>query len=268
MQLFLSYYLSSFTRPKLGLLRASIHDAISGCKSLESLLVSGTIDASLLWPDPPAALCEKPLWQNLRHLYIRFKMPTPTGGWYFQFPAHTTPIESPSPVPSDTKLPPGYGSSEEEDIAAALQYSHKENAIMRGLSLIPGPDNYRYSADDEKLSPLVDAFAKACTQMPSLRDASLTSWAVKKFKYPSGYYTVKGTRWGIWFAVPGVAVDVDDSELRNDPDFSSNCMCRRLILQLNLWEPRMDISPRLNDIGRDRYGDKLVVRNLDIQDEY
>lgn len=109
-------------------------------------------------------------------------MPTPTGGWYFQFPADITPIESPSPVPSNTKLPPGYGSSEEEDIAAALQYSHKENAIMRGLSLIPGPDNYRYSADDEKLSPLVDAFAKACTQMPSLRDASLTSWAVKKFK--------------------------------------------------------------------------------------
>lgn len=245
----------------LDLLCAALRNATVECESLEQLRLNGTIDESFFWPNI-TPINVQPFWQNLRHLHIDFHMTTPTGEWYFRFPDHAPPIEQPLPVPSSTQMPPGYGWSEEEDFMAALRYDDRNVGALRGISMPLGRyrDIYRYFVDDEKLSPLVEAFAKACTQMPSLAHACLTCQIIRPQKCPSGGLDPQPTTWGIWFAVPGTAIDFESQEL-DEPEFHL-CTSRRLVLKIHHWVPRRDLYQLLRDIGSDRYGDKLIEKRL------
>ncbi|KAK7750139.1 hypothetical protein SLS62_007888 [Diatrype stigma] len=243
------------------LLCASLRNATLGCESLERLSIHGTLDESLFWPGI-TAINVKPFWQNLKHLKVHFHMTTPTGEWYFRFPDNAPLIEQPSPVPSSTQMPPGYGWSEEEDTMAALRYTDQNASLLRGISMPLGEyrDIYRYFVDNERLSPLVKAFAKACAQMPLLTDASLTCQIIRPQKSASGGLSPRRTTWGIWFAVPGTAIDFESQEL-DEPEFRL-CTSRRLVLKIHNWVPRWDLYQLLRDIGRERYGDRLIEKRL------
>ncbi|KAH8911772.1 hypothetical protein BR93DRAFT_932897 [Coniochaeta sp. PMI_546] len=106
-------------------LSSALREATSSWQAMRRLSITGTIDESLFWPSPALPIVD-PFWQGLKCLDIQFDMTTPIGGWYFRAP---TDVEIPPPTgpPSNTKMPPGYDNSEEEDVMAARQFSTSDN---------------------------------------------------------------------------------------------------------------------------------------------
>jgi hypothetical protein len=105
---------------------------------LKHLHIKGTIDPAFLWPGtlgPSSSLnVVKPFWQHLESLSVNFNLTTPSGQWYFR--GRNGNNEYPHPVTtnalSDTQMPPGYGHSEQDDIAAALRFDSREDDRQSG----------------------------------------------------------------------------------------------------------------------------------------
>lgn len=95
-------------------------------------------------------------------------------------------------------MPPGYLSSEEDDFLAGLQYSDNMSSGLLGCAHTP----CKWVPNEELLPPLVEAFARACSQVPPLKLATLRTRIPVPLPYKSGLHCVE-SNWGIWFAAPG-----------------------------------------------------------------
>lgn len=232
----------------------AIRDSTAESKALTSLYVRGTLDASLLWP-MPSPVTVRPFWQNLEHLNIQFHMTTPSGAWYFRAPGNPQNPNSPIHRPPNAQMPPGYGADEEDDIAAAQQYSESENSILSGNR----PSVSRLVPNEELLNPLIEAFARACLQISTLKTASLNSTIAVPFEF-DGRRTSTRSEWGVWFAVPCASFPWRHLL---EPAFQDDTQNRRLIFDTKHWQPNEHISNLLREIGRERYGTELVERHVD-----
>ena len=181
-----------------------------------------------------------------------------SGAWYFQAQSHPRNPELSVSAPSDTQMPPGYGSSEEDDIVAALQYSDLEDATLSGSP----PSVFRFVPNEELLAPLIEAFARACLQITSLKVASLSTTITVPLELESRR-TYTPSEWGIWFAAPGASFHW---QLQQDPAFRDDTEQRRLIFDTKRWQPDGHICNMLRDIGRERYGTELVEKHVDYWD--
>lgn len=215
---------------------------------LKKLSIYGDVDASLMCPSPDP-VPPKPYWQDLQHLSIHFTARRPSGGCYFLEPGNVT-IISDAQAPSDTKMPPGYGSSEEEDIRAAESFTIKDHKISRDschVDVVP---------DDASLIPLMEAFGRVCLRLPMLSAAELYSTIPGLDETDKSPHSYRRALWGVWYLSPGT-IHHGGKEYY-DPVFFENTDQRRLFWDVKSWHPSTHLSSLLRGIGQDRYGNQLV----------
>jgi hypothetical protein len=94
-----------------------------------------------------------------------------SGAWYFQAQSHSQNPDLSVSAPSNTQVPPGYGSSEEDDIAAALQYSDLEDAMLSGYP----PSVFRL-VPNEELHCSLDRSLCASLSADSLVESSVSEY--------------------------------------------------------------------------------------------
>jgi hypothetical protein len=238
----------------------TIRTTTTKLSTLKSLLVSGSIDASLLWPGSSYVPSE-PYWQNLERLTIFFSMRRPCGGCYFRILKRMS-INAPtfrSEVirPSETKMPPGYGSRAEE-AEAAERFSvegHWPNDDVFDCDVAP---------DDDALTPLFEAFGKACLQIRALQTAELTSVIPVFYESETGEIRrVNRYRWGVIYLSPGASIAWPNGSYQA---YSQNTEQRRVLWSVRNWRPSPQLSHLFQNIGRERYGDRLIEKFLDFED--
>ncbi|KAK7418691.1 hypothetical protein QQZ08_011127 [Neonectria magnoliae] len=235
----------------------AIREATADLGSLKSLTVTGCLDESLLWPSPglSPSLVE-PFWQRLQRLDVQFNMTTPSGGWYFRARRPSDNVDPPLAARSITTMPPGHGYGEEEDIAAALRYSDSENQRLSGASMCL----FRWVPDEELLVPLIEAFGRACSQMPSLKVASLMTMIHVSLEVGTSRQVPTRSPWGFWYAAPG---EVFPQQFQLDPAYREDGDQRRLLWDTKDWHPPARARSILGAIGRERYGDELAEKHVD-----
>ncbi|KAH7158098.1 hypothetical protein B0J13DRAFT_581985 [Dactylonectria estremocensis] len=238
-------------------LGCAIREATADLGSLKNLTVTGCLDESLLWPSPSSGpRLAEPFWQRLQRLDVQFNMTTPSGGWYFCARRPGDNIEPPLAARSTSLLPPGHGYSEDEDTVAALRYSDSENQRLSGASMCL----FRWVPDEESLVPLVEAFGRACSQMPSLKVASLMTMIHVSLEVGAGRQVPTRSPWGVSYAVPG---EVFPQQFQLDPAYRENGGQRRVLWDVKDWQPPGHLRSILGDIGRERYGDELSEKHVD-----
>lgn len=240
---------SATTDPLCNALRVTT----SRMSNLKKLSIYGDVDASLMWPSPSPCPPE-PYWQGLQHLSIHFTARRPSGGCYFLEPGNTT-IGSDAQAPSDTKMPPGYGFSEEEDIRAAESFSLKDHKISMdscAVDVVP---------DDASLTPLMEAFGRVCLQLPMLRASELYSTIPGLDETDNTPFSYRRSLWGVWYLSPGTIYC--GGKKYYDPVFFENSDQRRLFWDVKSWRPSTQLSSLLRSIGQDRYGNQLVEHFVD-----
>jgi hypothetical protein len=79
------------------------------------------------------------------------------------------------PLPVDTvgHLPPGHGSEQETQEALVSERSLRAPRFAGGVLLLRDNVDFRALPNDELIVPLLEAFARAITQMPALQSAEL-----------------------------------------------------------------------------------------------
>ncbi|KAI1273560.1 hypothetical protein F5Y07DRAFT_376351 [Xylaria sp. FL0933] len=238
--------LGDSTNDELG---SAIRTATGGMANLKYLAVFGPIDATLLWPGPSYALRE-PYWQNLECLEVTFSARRPSGGSYFR---HDEQV----PAPLETEMPPGYGDDEEDDAVAAESFNPKEHRDIRfALPVTP---------DDDSLEPLIEAFGRACSQMPRLRVACLsTVLSASEAEVKSGrcMRTHDQFVWGVWYFSP--YVQPTDGYDHLDPAVFEDINRRRLYWNVRDWRPNPASRNLLQTLGRERWGLDLVEKFFEV----
>ena len=231
---------------------------------------TGVADRSLLCPDTDgtAAILDlksfipkKPYWQHLKILSINFNMTTPSGQWYFRASHNGTRIGlNPSETraaESELAMPPGYGSSEQDDINNSLEYRYIDeldysgNDIARAFRLVP---------DEPVLIPLIEAFARACLQIPHLEVATLETWLREPIDF-EGETNTYASLWGIYYAAPGShsgwrPVPTEEGYPNEDPKRP------RLTFNTRNWRPDMELLHLLRMIGG--HEDNLELSYIDL----
>ena len=242
------------------LLSDTIRRATANLPDLAVLHIHGVIDSSLFWPASPGLVIQ-PFWQNLRTLLVTFDPTTPSGEWYFKgedkrdtypFPLVTAPA-------SETQMPPGYGFSEEEDIAAALEFSVPTFHAQSGKR--PFDNIFRSTVDKRLVVPLLEAFAKACTQMPLLEMAQLGTnlWELVEFRWET--YTRSG-EWVILYSIPGCY----HRRHHREPPLSyptDSALRRTLIFDTRDWRPSEELCSLFQSIGQGKYSEEPIIRHVD-----
>lgn len=236
-------------------LSSALREATSSWEAMRRLSITGTIDESLFWPSPALPIVD-PFWQGLKCLDIQFDMTTPIGGWYFRAP---TDVEIPPPTgpPSNTKMPPGYDNSEEEDVMAARQFSTSDNVRLSGYPA----KIFRSVPDETRLVPLIRAFGQACSQIPGLRVAALRTLIPMPVYVHQGRQVHAQGIWGVWILAPG-SLPLE-SRQQVDPMMFQDVQKRRLFWDVKDWRPDEDLRALLGSVGQDRYGPALVERYVD-----
>ncbi|ORY68356.1 uncharacterized protein BCR38DRAFT_455363 [Pseudomassariella vexata] len=191
--------------------------------------------------------------KNLEHLTVHFGTGRPSSGCYFRDPSRAIrgPFYENAPPVSETEVPPGYGFSEEEDAEAAISFSliGQRDWDGRVQEVLP---------DDDSLVPLIEAFGRACLQMPMLKLAELSTIITVPPELDTARCYEDRSPWGLWYFSPGTSPGTNYLEM--DLAFSEDIQHRRLFWDVKRWRSDMDLQNLLRNIGSERYGKPLVER--------
>ncbi|KAH6888064.1 hypothetical protein B0T10DRAFT_66579 [Thelonectria olida] len=234
----------------------AIREGTADLERLKSLTVTGCLDESLMWPKPGPSLEVPFFWQRLERLDIQFTMTTPSGGWYFRARRPGDDVDPPIPARPLNLMPPGHGHSDEEDAAAALRYSDSENQRLSGASMCL----FRWVPDDEKINPLIEAFARVCAQMPRLKVASLMTMIHVSLEIGLARQVPTRSPWGIWYAAPDESFP---QQFQLDPAYRDDAKKRRVLWDVKDWRPNPELRSIMRSIGRERHGDDLADKHVD-----
>jgi hypothetical protein len=239
-------------------LSSALRRLTSKHQELEQLYIEAPLDSSLLWPQHSLgnSVTVEPFWQHLEILCIKFDMISPSGRWYFSGDHNDDEVATSAAV-SDTQMPPGYGYSEEEDKAAAMEFDDWEDAQLSGN--LP---SYIFRSKPEKalLIPLLEAFARACAQMPQLRMASLVTDLWEEVDVQNGTSRQK-VEWGIYYAAPGV-----DRHHHKEVAFDEDVDQRRMVFDIRDWRLPDELYGLFGAIGWKEYGGEMVGKHVDVWD--
>lgn len=182
-------------------LGSEVWNATRDKEHLTSLHVAGVIDSNVMWPSSiRTSIPFKPFWQSLRSLRINFDLATPSGEWYFcagDGPQGGAPQDhGTSTAPLETARPPGYESTEAEDESAALRFSLSDKGEFCRDAVL-----FRLVPNEPVLEPLIESFARACGQIPSLEDARLETLLYEGLEVDGATSKCKSD-WGIYYAAP------------------------------------------------------------------
>jgi len=227
-------------------------------QELEQLNIEAPLDASLLWPQDALRNMSivEPSWQRLENIRIKFDMISPSGRWYFGG-AHNDDAVATSAAPSDTQMLPGYGYSEEEDIIAAAEFDLWEDMELSGMM----PTYiFRSRPEEALLLLLLEAFARACAQMPRLRIASLVTDLWEELEIENGMHRQK-VEWGVYYAAPGV-----DRHHHRELAFDQDVEHRRLVFDIRDWQLQDETYELFEEIGQKEFSGEVVIKHVDVWD--
>ncbi|KAI0109001.1 hypothetical protein GGR51DRAFT_514001 [Nemania sp. FL0031] len=213
------------------------HDPVSCAireftRDCTNVTLKGPFHPSLF--DPPKSGSgseEQPCWQQMTTLHVEMALCSPDGSWLFRPERPIADVDLPEGLIDCTRLPPGYGDTEEElEEAEEFYQDHKD--------IIRPPTQYEYSAvalipNDEKLNALLTAFARGCARMPALKVANLRIDFENEDNWPFQVICVGALhRLGYW-----------------DADIANGSGCCRVYLHVNEWRPTDATIEELKNIG-------------------
>jgi hypothetical protein len=227
---------------------------------LTSLHLGGVVDASLLWPrgedhiSRAALSLTPPFWQNLTTLRVEFGMMTPSGTWYFRAPAS---VVTPFPESaSETAMPPGYKSAEPStETTSIYRYITRPKPSGRRPERI-----FRLVPDEPVLLPLIEAFALACAQIPSLNAAALSTMQDVELCVDDERVPVT-SNWGIYFAARGHR-SLWGEELEDQGCMEEDLRVARLSFNTRQWQPTPEVLNLLRMMPT--RGASLVEEHIDL----
>jgi hypothetical protein len=188
-------------------------------QNLSSLSLCGAcLDSTIFWPSLHESNAVIPQWPFLKHLYVNFTMPSPSGNWYFTGPDH------------------------DEDNDAY------DNADFYW-------DHYRQDPDPVTFTPFIDAFAKAVQKMPMLEYFNLTSSIEdneETGKFNIRYHAPGRRDAALYDGDEGDALDGGD-----EGNIMVRRVTYEL-MDTALWKPSHEVRETLKNVGRDRFGGQVI----------
>lgn len=196
---------------------SAIWESTSKLNGLRHLRIEGSFDHSLLWPGPLTTRAPSisrtvpmPFWQNITRMIIAFDLRTPSGEWYFRAPDGVDVQEHPffdssqpeaeiEPIDRDIlerEMPPGYNPTDSRESLALHSFDWSSNGLNSGLTPVW---LFRLVPEKHLLFPLIEAWARAVSQMPKVTGATLRT----DLQFPfieSG--TPRPYRWSLRYVSP------------------------------------------------------------------
>lgn len=228
---------------------------------LRTLTLRVQADESLFWPDDGS----HPTWPNLTFLSIMFHVATPSGSWYFNGPRGEGHVARGREI-QEHDYPP-YEVTEDDD--------NQHDEFEKNPRAFEKKDEFQFrvSPNNEKLEPFLESFARAASNMPKLRRASLWSplrWVVdgrgsepdrlgyEDFEYfddtelSADYSDLpRDLVWGVAYSMPNFA-----AALRVNPG-EVNCEVRQIWWAVRKWRPNPRLHALMQNIGGRKHGDAL-----------
>jgi hypothetical protein len=225
--------------------------------NLTNLQFDGLIEPTFFWSDSITSNSTESLWPRLEELVVKFHIETPSGGWYFKSPREP---------------------DEEEDVvnvsavdeADAVDDSNEDPEEVHGdtdsdLFTSSGSDESDFQREDpedtswmkfrtdptHKAEKLLEAFARACTKMPKLQYASLTT-IIEQDRYDGSNMW----EWGVDYVAAGQQHSIDGVD-------DCNAGNRRLYWQVKDWRPTARIWDLCRGIGSEQHSARMDERFLD-----
>jgi len=224
---------------------SALHHFINN-SNLEDFEYEGQVDESLFWSydlSYDATETDDVLWPAMQRLWVRFKLNSPGGKWYFEAEHpddRTLSGSNESPLSPDDpswahKPPSYYGGSEEERAARHAAMEYYASALQaRGTS------RFRSVPKNEHILPLLSAFARALARMPALKSAHLTTSPC----YPG--YEDEDCDWTVDYVAPWETVQQNDAANQQSPHVSAP----RVFFDTGGWRPSKEVLKLFAEIGR------------------
>lgn len=188
-----------------------------------------------------------------------------SGGWYFEDtrPGDYGPLPD-ADLPRHNVMPPGYGDTDSDVIAAAWQYSDWSELHRTGQM----GWNWRCEPDNQAVVPLISSFGWACRQIPALKRASLVTSATARLedaRLPSP--SISPRTWGVWFFESGEATlprYLSPVERYDPLFFDKDVITRRRVLwDVGAWRPGRELETILGGIGHTADGIETLQLYVD-----
>ncbi|RDL32980.1 uncharacterized protein BP5553_08419 [Venustampulla echinocandica] len=222
---------------------------------LRKLQLHVMADETLFWP----VNCgdNEPSWPNLESLNVMFHMATPKGGWYFHGPEGNGRAVEGFEVTEASYPPLGLNDMDRD---------WHRRPMNPGIWTVSDNRHFRVVPNEELLLPFLNAFAKAASHMPLLKDAVLWSpleysEGVSKdsdtfFDNQKGFSSFSGLKksWGIAYVAPGAYAFDTVLKHVSKKRYSDY---RRLWWMVGKWRPNFELHSLFQQIGRRASPEKL-----------
>jgi hypothetical protein len=208
---------------------------------VKKLVYEGPVHPSLFWPYSEGHEPREPFWPSLTDLRVEFDPRGLCGQWYFRG-VHRPVRSYLEPLPVDTvgHWPPGYGPEEETN--SALAYGQANGPSGRGMTCSWNhwvPDGL---VNDEVMLPLLEALARAISQMQAIERAELY--------YPIPYYV----DWIVTYSAPGAMSYLDKFVEGGTP-----LGAPRVVFYTGDWRPSQMVLDLFRAVARKRHQQDAIV---------
>ncbi|KAK7910587.1 hypothetical protein PG985_013068 [Apiospora marii] len=254
------------------------HDVLSATlrawsQRLTSFTARGVFDESLFWPSADEEDPNLPEWPNLQCLDVQFEICTPAGGWYFLRKGETSssfgePPRDPATDPWD--MPPAFKDNGDYDQAASYgrpdpfdlrAYGNTSSEVpywnrkpVDGPQGVFGPANPRHVPNEATMEPLLAAWARALTRMPSLRSARLSFKVRLPFDEEIGIERSCPLHWDVVYEAPGHHHPTGEARYFSGQMTPAERAARRLtFVYARGWRPGTDTMDLLRAAGAEAW---------------
>ncbi|KAH7346687.1 hypothetical protein BKA65DRAFT_551587 [Rhexocercosporidium sp. MPI-PUGE-AT-0058] len=159
----------------------------------------------------------------------------------------------------ETRMPPGYGFDEEEDLHAALQFDLSLYDASTGWQ--ESDTRSRTRVDERLVNPLIEAFATACIQMPMLRTAYLMTELQEPVEFDDRVDPFPAN-WAIYYSAPGYYHTANHDKMMA-PYPPESAWQRTLTFDVRGWRLNEKLSGLLRNIGQDKHSKEPIERYID-----
>ncbi|CAN9411096.1 unnamed protein product [Alternaria alternata] len=235
------------------LVRPALYDPFSSSlrlltNNVRQLRIRAIIDESLFHIDDSS----QPAWPNLEILEVMFHPSRPDGSWYFHGPRGQG-RDAVGYAITAASYPP----FEANDLDAEMEGRLHDQSVL--VDLPNGHSNeFRITPDEQRLRPLLEGFARAAVQMPSLKRAIIRSpllWDPTE-GYDDGIQR-KSLVWGIQYSAEDIGVNMakHDPTSQREQGYTAT---RALTWMVGDWHPDAQLHSLFQQIGREKHGEDLV----------
>jgi hypothetical protein len=260
---------------------SAIWEASSKLNGLRNLRIEGSFDHSLLWPghlttkaSSIAHPVSMPFWQNITTMAIAFDPRTPSGDWYFCAPdgidIHDHPFFNSSQPEAEVgtsidwdmlerEMPPGYNLPGSQESVALSGFDWDSDCLNSGGTPVWV---FRLVPEERLLFPLIEAWARAVSQMPEVRKAILRTTLRLPLTHTDGAHHYD---WSLRYVSPCQCSRCRAGIVREEQreTHCSGRTVRGLSFRTLSWRPDGVILELLRGIGSRYYAGRMEECYLD-----